>query len=429
MISQFFILSSQRGDTLIFRDFRHDTPRDTPDLLLDKLMTWHKENGSEQDPPPVFNVDGVQLIFITVQELYFVCATRFNVSPFMTFELLGRITTLIKDFCGSLSEEIIRLNSGLIYELLDEVIDYGYPQTTSTNQLKLCVYEEPVLIKRENIIMNSLAKLKPPGINMGNSSNRPITLRDEKSNEIFIDGMTVQAEIDGAIQVRSYLQGYPEISLGLNSNIVLGRDSEITDERHGIIFDDYKFHDSVDSSDFEEHRRITIFPPEGEISAMNYRMSGDISLPFRVFPLVLHVPGHPDRMDITVRIRADFPEDKIATKCTVIVPLPRNTQSVSHELLDGSADQSAQYESRTRKFNWTINKLRGGAEKSIKIKITGATSFSSVAQLEVGPINLEFDIQNYTCSNLQIRRLKVYEKNNALVPQRWFAEFPLSSKV
>ncbi|CAG8531377.1 533_t:CDS:2 [Acaulospora colombiana] len=233
-------IATANGFCLLYLDDRRDTPRDTPDLLLDKLVTWHRENGSERDPPPVLNIDDVQFLFINAQDLYFVCTTKFNVSPFTIFELLGRIATLIKDFCGSLNEEILRLNSGLVYEILDEVIDYGYPQTTSTVKLKLSAYEEPIPVKRDNIIMNSLAKLKPSAISTGSSSNRPITLRDEKNSEVFIDvvervvasfasnGMTVQAEINGAIQVKSYLQGNPEISLGLNSNIVLGRDSEIT---------------------------------------------------------------------------------------------------------------------------------------------------------------------------------------------------------
>jgi AP-4 complex subunit mu-1 len=36
-----------------------------------------------------------------------------------------RIANLCKDYCGVLTEESIRLNFVLIYELLDEVIDFG----------------------------------------------------------------------------------------------------------------------------------------------------------------------------------------------------------------------------------------------------------------------------------------------------------------
>lgn len=42
-------------------------------------------------------------------------------------EVLQRVQKIIKDFCGILSEESIRKNFVLIYELLDETIDFGYP--------------------------------------------------------------------------------------------------------------------------------------------------------------------------------------------------------------------------------------------------------------------------------------------------------------
>lgn len=51
--------------------------------------------------------------------------------------------------------------------------------------------------------------------------------------------MTVRAEIDGSIQVKSYLQGNPEIRLGLNSNIVLGKEKDITSKKEKVLNDYY----------------------------------------------------------------------------------------------------------------------------------------------------------------------------------------------
>ncbi len=39
---------------------------------------------------------------------------------------LNRLENLIKDFCGSVSEDAIRSNFILIYELLNEIVDFGY---------------------------------------------------------------------------------------------------------------------------------------------------------------------------------------------------------------------------------------------------------------------------------------------------------------
>lgn len=48
-------------------------------------------------------------------------ATRENVSPSVILELLRRVGGIIRDYCGVLSEEAVRKNCVLVYELLDEV--------------------------------------------------------------------------------------------------------------------------------------------------------------------------------------------------------------------------------------------------------------------------------------------------------------------
>ena len=52
-----------------------------------------------------------------------------------------------QDYCGVLSEEAVRKNCVLVYELLDEVIDNGCPQSTSSEALKEYVLNEPVIVK------------------------------------------------------------------------------------------------------------------------------------------------------------------------------------------------------------------------------------------------------------------------------------------
>lgn len=75
-----------------------------------------------------------------------VATTRANVSPAMVMELLVRMGNIIKDHIGILSEEAIRKNFIIIYELLDEAIDYGYPQNPSTESLKTFVVNEPTVV-------------------------------------------------------------------------------------------------------------------------------------------------------------------------------------------------------------------------------------------------------------------------------------------
>jgi hypothetical protein len=72
--------------------------------------------------PHLQNIDGINFLFIKKGGLYFVCTTKFNVSPSFTLELLDRLAKVFKDYCGVLGEEAIRKNFVLVYELLDEMI-------------------------------------------------------------------------------------------------------------------------------------------------------------------------------------------------------------------------------------------------------------------------------------------------------------------
>lgn len=121
MLSQFFVLSP-RGDTIINKQMRSDISKGSSEDFYHAVKFW--KGG---DPPPVFQLEDVTFAFVKRSNLYFVASTKFNVSPATTIEVLQRIVGVCKDYCGILSEEAIRKNFVLIYELLDEMMDFGYP--------------------------------------------------------------------------------------------------------------------------------------------------------------------------------------------------------------------------------------------------------------------------------------------------------------
>jgi AP-4 complex subunit mu-1 len=69
-------------------------------------------------------------------------------------ESLNRISILFKDYTGDLTEESLRKNFILVYELLDEIFDYGFHfccflnfrnlQNTSSRELKYFTFNEPI---------------------------------------------------------------------------------------------------------------------------------------------------------------------------------------------------------------------------------------------------------------------------------------------
>ena len=114
MISQLFILAPN-GHTIVHKDYRGQVPKEASETFLRKIM--EKANSE-----PVFTVDGVNYLCVRKNGLFFLCTTVYNVSPAFVIELLTQLTKVVKDYIGVLSEESLRKNFTLIYELVDEII-------------------------------------------------------------------------------------------------------------------------------------------------------------------------------------------------------------------------------------------------------------------------------------------------------------------
>ncbi|CAI9094972.1 OLC1v1030817C1 [Oldenlandia corymbosa var. corymbosa] len=94
MISQFFVLS-QRGDNIVFRDYRGDIQKESVETFFHKVKLWSEDG--EEEAPPIF------------------------VEHYPCHQGLSSI----------LNEDSLRKNFVLVYELLDEVIVKSVPLAMS----------------------------------------------------------------------------------------------------------------------------------------------------------------------------------------------------------------------------------------------------------------------------------------------------------
>jgi AP-4 complex subunit mu-1 len=104
---------------LIRPTVRGDVPKDTAAIFFRHVKFW---NGEKRDAPPIFWLNGVSYLYIKQSGLYFMCTSKANVSPSLYTEFLARCSKVFKDYLGVLSEESIRKNFVLCYELLDEMM-------------------------------------------------------------------------------------------------------------------------------------------------------------------------------------------------------------------------------------------------------------------------------------------------------------------
>ena len=139
-----------------------------------------------------------------------------------TVIFLHRLTQVLVEYFKELEEESIRDNFVIIYELMDEMMDFGYPQTTESKILQEYITQESHKLE---------IQVRPPMAVTNAVSWRTEGIRYRK-NEVFLDviesvnmlvnanGNVVRSEILGAVKMKCYLSGMPELRLGLNDKVM-----------------------------------------------------------------------------------------------------------------------------------------------------------------------------------------------------------------
>jgi AP-4 complex subunit mu-1 len=344
---------------------------------------------------------------------------------------------IFKDYCGVLTEEAIRQNFTLIYELLDEVLDYGYPQITQTEGLKNFIHNDAVVVRAP--ISSSLAMIQSMGSKTKSStaSNLPIATGANRSskqkNEIFVDiieritvlfnanGYVVNSSVDGTIQMKSFLSGNPELRLALNEDLVIGKGSGYG----SVVLDDCNFHECVRLDEFESTRSLHFIPPEGEFAVLNYRVTGDIRCPFKIFPSIEETGQY--KVEVLCMIRAEIPEGIHSSNIIVNIPVPRATTGCVFEMSTQLLGCVAEYNQGEKRIIWSIKKLSGGAEIAIRAKLTLDQLVTATHRREIGPIAMSFEIPMHNVTNLQVRYLRISETHKSYNPFRWVRYMTLSS--
>jgi len=318
---------------------------------------------------------------------------------------LHRLSSVLVEYFKELEEESIRDNFVIIYELLDEMMDFGYPQTTESKILQEYITQDSHKLE---------VQARPPAAVTNAVSWRSEGIRYRK-NEVFLDviesvnllvnasGNVVRSEILGAVKMKCYLSGMPELRLGLNDKVMFESTGR-TSRGKSIEMEDVKFHQCVRLARFENDRTISFIPPDGEFELMSYRLSTPVK------PLIwveAAIESHKGRVEYMVKVKAQFKRRSSANNVEIYVPVPDDADSPKFRASTGSVvyapDKSA--------FVWKIKQL-GGAREFLMRAHFGLPSVKNEEDVERRPpITVKFEIPYFTVSGIQVRYLKIVEKS------------------
>ena len=411
------LILNSRGDILCSRNYRDfQNVRQVGETFRTQVISTKLA-----DRCPVHNLGGTSFMFSRVENIWFVACTRQNANAGLVFQFISKVLQVFELYFGNVNEEIVRENHITILELLDEMLDYGYPQVTEAELLKHCVTNTG--------LKDVLTKVKKDAKSLSDRLTGIIGWRKEglkyRKNEVFIDvieevnaliaqnGTVLQRDVSGKIMMKSFLSGMPECRFGLNDKLMLQAENHKTNRAH-VDIDDLTFHQCVRLGKFESSRSISFIPPDGEFQLMKYRTSDNVTPAFRLLHPSFVTHGK-TRIELGFMLKGEFSSRLNATGVVVKIPCPKNTASTKCVVGAGKA----KYEPENQAIVWRIRKFPGDNEVVFSATIQLISSTSDTKPWARPPISMNFQVPMLTTSGLQVRFLKIHEPKLMYQAVKW----------
>lgn len=397
-MSAIFILDS-KGKVLISRNYRGDIEMN----VIERFMQLLLEQEDDQHLTPIVQNGDVAFIYIKHTNVYIVAISKENTNAALVLSYLYKIVSVFTEYFNELEEESIRDNFVIIYELLDEFMDFGYPQTTDFKILQEYITQEGHA--------QEVTRLPPAVTNAVSWRAENVKYR---KNEVFLDviesvnilvsasGNVMRSEIVGAIKMRVYLSGMPELRLGLNDKILfenIGRG-----KNKSVELEDVKFHQCVRLSRFENDRTISFIPPDGDFELMSYRLNTQVKPLFWIEPVVEKF-SH-SRVEYMVKAKSQFKKRSTANNVEIWIPVPSDADGAKFKTSTGYC----KYVPEKNCMVWYVKTFPGSKEYLMRAHFN-LPSIESEDREVKPPINVKFEIPYFTTSGIQVRYLKIIEKS------------------
>uniref|UniRef100_A0A914Y1J5 MHD domain-containing protein n=1 Tax=Panagrolaimus superbus TaxID=310955 RepID=A0A914Y1J5_9BILA len=395
MINSLFIVNTS-CDILLEKHYKSVIHRS----ICDYFFEIQKKVDNPEDVLPVIQTPHHYLINIYHNSLYLIAVTLNETPPLMVIEILHRIVQTFVEYFGECSDSTIKENLVIVFEILDEVLDNGFPLTMELNVLQDLIKPPNFLRSIRNQVTGETnhSEVLPTG----QLSNVPWRRAGVKytNNDVYFDvieeidaiidkqGATVSAEIQGYINCCCKLSGMPDLTMNLMNPRIL---------------DDVSFHPCVRFKRWENERVLSFVPPDGNFRLLSYHIGSQsmVAIPVYVRHNIVLKNGSNGRLELTVGPKQSM--GKMLEEVIVEMNMPKPVQNCNLVASQGKYS----FEPSTKVLQWNIGKIELGKPPTIK----GTMSINGNAELESPPINVKFRINQLAVSGLKVNRLDVFSEN------------------
>lgn len=407
-------LLDKKGKSLLFRNYR----RENLEGLIDTFNQRFLEADQESASPLIVHND---LVFFHVahENIRLVALAARDANALMVFAFLESLKALLIECLGVLETDPVRENAILIYELLDEVMDNGFPQTTDSKILK------SYITSKANIFRDGKKRRAKKEAEIVQGMTGPIPWRSGvyrySKNEVYLDtiervnmvitasGQVLKSEVEGVLHMKCHLSGMPELLLGLNDKrffeVNQAQSGLPAASRKNVEIQDIKFHQCVRLARFENDRTISFVPPDGEFDLINYRMECAFK---PLFGLEITFEKQTERhIHFFVKAKTNYKARVSANFVDFWVPLPPDAQNVTAKASQGTA----KYLPENGVLSWKTLSLAGKKELSLEVRLEVPSLSSHSMAFKNQPVRVLFEIPYYTLSGLIVKYLKIKDES------------------
>uniref|UniRef100_A0A336LZ45 CSON008596 protein n=1 Tax=Culicoides sonorensis TaxID=179676 RepID=A0A336LZ45_CULSO len=378
-------------DIFLEKHWRSVVNRSVCDYFLDAQLA--KPN----DIPPIIQTAHHYLVSVQRNGVSLVAACKQESPPLFVIEFLHRVVDTFEDYFSECTETIIKENYVLVYELLDEMLDNGFPSVTESNVLKELIKPPNILRTIANTVTgkSNMTDILPTG----QLSAIPWRRTGVKytNNEAYFDvveevdaiidksGSTVFAEIQGYIDCCIKLSGMPDLTLSF---------------MNPRLFDDVSFHPCVRFKRWEGERILSFIPPDGNFRLMSYHIGTQsiVAIPIYVRHNLVFKTGEQAKLDITVgpkttlgleNVKLEIQMPKVILNCTLTTNQGKYAFDPTNKVL-----------------TWDVGRIDVTKLPNIRGSVAVQVGTTS---LETNPsINVQFTISQLAVSGLKVNRLDMY---------------------
>jgi len=258
-----------------------------------------------KDVKPIITSSKWYFIHVQRNKLFFLAIVQTETPPLLVLEFLQTLLEVFSQYMSEINEDSIKDKFVIVYQLLDEMLDDGFPFTTYPNILTEMInnsnlwkdFVDNIPLPGSLPTMGSIGEkigsiTAPTGVKaqlpLATSSNIPWRAAGVKytNNEIYFDiieeidciigrnGRTIQCEVFGTVLSNCRLSGTPDL------NLVFG---------NARVLDNLSFHPCVRFRQWDSSRVVSFIPPDGRFKLMEFSMTGKtqgVDVPIYVNPTI-----------------------------------------------------------------------------------------------------------------------------------------------